>query len=153
MSVSDPLTIVNPLSVVVVNYNAGHLLLQCVEASLAQAAQVIVVDNCSTDLSMDMLASSMGTNPCLTLYLAESNNGFAAGCNVGIGLAIHPYILFMNPDCILGAGALERLSQVLRDDPHVGMVGGRLVNPDGSEQGGGAGPFQHRGDLLFAPSD
>jgi len=137
MPPSDPLTIVNPISVVVVNHNAGHLLLQCVEASLEQAAQVIVVDNCSTDASMEALTSSVGENPRLTTYLARSNDGFAAGCNLGIERALHPYILFMNPDCILGTGALERLSSVLLSDPSVGMVGGRLVNPDGTEQGGG----------------
>ena len=137
MSLFDPLAIVNPISVVVVNHNAGHLLLKCVEASLLQAAQVIIVDNCSTDGSMGALDSSMGANPRLKMHLAKSNGGFAAGCNLGIELALHPNILFMNPDCILNTGALDRLSSVLLSDPSVGMVGGRLVNPDGTEQGGG----------------
>ncbi len=137
MPLSVPQTIVNPISVVVVNHNAGHLLLKCVEASLAQAAQVIVVDNCSTDASMEKMAAAFGAHPCLTTYLADTNDGFAAGCNVGIGLAEYPQILFMNPDCILGVGALGRLSSVLLSDPSIGMVGGRLVNPDGTEQGGG----------------
>jgi hypothetical protein len=102
-----------------------------------QAAQVIVVDNCSTDTSMDDLLSAFGADSCLITHRAKSNDGFAAGCNLGIVLAGYPQILFMNPDCILGAGALERLSNVLRSDPSIGMVGGRLVNPDGTEQGGG----------------
>ncbi len=137
MTSSDHSAIVNPISVVVVNHNAGNLLLQCVEASLAQAAQVIVVDNCSTDASMEGLALAVGANPRLKTLISKSNNGFAAGCNLGIGLAKYPQILFMNPDCILGAGALERLSSVLLGNASVGMVGGRLVNPDGTEQGGG----------------
>lgn len=137
MSVTAPPIDVNSISVVIVNHNAGDLLRQCVEASLLQAAQVIVVDNCSNDSSMDWLISCLGSNPRLTTHLAETNNGFAAGCNLGVGLATQPHILFMNPDCILGPGALERLLRVLFGDAGVGMVGGRLVNPDGSEQGGG----------------
>lgn len=126
-----------PVSAVIVNYNAGHLLSDCVGAALAQAAQVIVVDNDSSDSSMDLLAKQFAGEPRLVALCKGANPGFAAGCNLGLGLATQPHVLFLNPDCILGAGSLQRMLEVLNHDPKVGMVGGLLTNLDGSEQGGG----------------
>lgn len=126
-----------PVSVVVVNYNAGILLLDCVAQALEQAQQVIVVDNDSTDLSMQWLAERFPDNPRLMTKLVGKNLGFAAGCNVGLQMANQDYLLFLNPDCVLGSGSVTRMLTTLRSDPTVGMVGGLLVNLDGTEQGGG----------------
>ena len=121
----------------IVNYNAGALLTDCVRAALAQAEQVIVVDNASSDSSMDMLAVQFAAEPRLVMLCTGQNLGFAAGCNLGLGLATQAHLLFLNPDCILGAGSLRRMVVVLDSDSDVGMVGGLLTNLDGSEQGGG----------------
>jgi len=126
-----------PVSVVIVNYNAGALLLDCVRTALSQAEQVIVIDNDSSDSSMNDLARQFAQEGRLVMHLAGKNLGFAAGCNIGIGLAGKASILFLNPDCILGPGSLKRLLEVLESDSSIGMVGGLLTNPDGSEQGGG----------------
>lgn len=126
-----------PVSVVIVNYNAGALLLDCVRTALSQAEQVIVIDNDSSDSSMNDLARQFAQEGRLVMHLAGKNLGFAAGCNIGIGLAGKASILFLNPDCILGPGSLKRLLEVLQSDSSIGMVGGLLTNPDGSEQGGG----------------
>ena len=125
------------VSVVTVNHNAGALLIECVRAALAQAEQVIVVDNASSDASMDLLATQFAVEPRLMMLCETKNHGFAAGCNLGMGLASQAHLLFLNPDCILGAGSLRRMVEVLDSDSSVGMVGGLLTNPDGSEQGGG----------------
>ena len=45
--------------------------------------------------------------------------------------------LFLNPDSVLTEGSLRRMMDVLESDPSIGMVGGLLCNPDGSEQPGG----------------
>ena len=126
-----------PVSAVIVNYNAGALLIDSVRAALAQAEQVIIVDNASIDTSMDLLATQFAAEPRLMMLCETKNHGFAAGCNVGVGLASQAHLLFLNPDCILGAGSLRRMVEVLDSDSGVGMVGGLLTNPDGSEQGGG----------------
>ena len=130
-------SVFQPVSVVIVNYNAGELLIECVSAALAQAAQVVVVDNGSSDSSMDLLARQFAEEPRLVTLCEGANPGFAAGCNLGLGLATQHHVLFLNPDCILGAGSLHRMVQVLDSGPDVGMVGGLLTNLDGSEQGGG----------------
>ena len=129
--------VLQPVSVVIVNYNAGPLLVECVQHALDQSAQVIVVDNASRDGSMDVLAKTFPGNERLVVHLERKNRGFAAGCNIGLGYATQANVLFLNPDCILGAGSLKRMVEVLEGDPGVGMVGGMLTNPDGSEQGGG----------------
>ncbi len=121
----------------IVNYNAGALLIDCVRAALAQAGQVIVVDNDSSDSSMDMLAGQFAAEPRLVMLCTGQNLGFAAGCNIGLGLATQAHLLFLNPDCILGVGSLRRMVVGLDSDSGVGMVGGLLTNLDGSEQGGG----------------
>jgi GT2 family glycosyltransferase len=134
----DPLNVsFESVSVIVVNHNAGTLLRDCVCSALEQAAQIIVVDNDSTDGSMELLAARFAGEQRLTTQFVGKNLGFAAGCNLGMDHAIHSHLLFLNPDCVLGQGALRRMVAALDSDPAVGMVGGLLVNLDGSEQGGG----------------
>lgn len=128
---------IQPISVVIVNYNAGELLFESVATALAQAEQVIVVDNDSSDTSMDMLAKKFPEERRLVLHYAGNNLGFAGGCNLGANIADQPNLLFLNPDCLLGEGSLQRMLDVLNSDSTIGMVGGLLTNLDGSEQGGG----------------
>lgn len=126
-----------PVSVIIVNHNAGNFLIDCVRSALGQAEQVIVVDNDSSDGSMDMLATNFVGETRLLTHSTGQNLGFAVGCNRGLDLADQPYLLFLNPDCVLGPGSLKRLVEVLVGDSTVGMAGGVLTNPDGSEQRGG----------------
>lgn len=125
----------NPvISAIIVNYNAGRLLRDCVDSLLASplSLEVIVVDNASSDNSLDSLAGL----PLVRIVKNSVNSGFAAGCNIGTRLAGAERLLFINPDCVVAADALSELMRALAEDG-VGMVGGFLVNPDGSEQAGG----------------
>lgn len=125
------------VTVIVVNYNAGRLLSECVGVALAQAAQVVVVDNASSDGSMALLADMFPQHPRLKAVFSDRNVGFAAGCNLGLAHAPAAHLLFLNPDCILGDGSLATLVSALDAHPDAGMVGGMLTNLDGTEQGGG----------------
>lgn len=125
-----------PVSVVIVNHNAGRLLTNCLEAALAQARQVIVVDNASRLGPFEAVASRFATHPRLRILRSRINTGFAAGCNRGAELANQPVLLFLNPDCILTPGSLAALLHGLRSDDRVGMVGGLLTDLGGKEQGG-----------------
>jgi len=126
-----------PVSVVIVNHNAGSLIIQCVQAALEQAQEVIVVDNASADSSSDNLRRCFSQNSRFSLILSDRNLGFSAGCNRGMVAATQPYILFLNPDCLLSAESLRIMVEALQSNSAIGMVGGYLINPDGSEQGGG----------------
>lgn len=128
------------VSVVIVNYNAGQFLTACIDSALAQVSQVsevLVVDNASTDLSLELCAVHFPEEPKLKIVRNTANLGFAAACNIGITRATGAYVLFLNPDCVLSAGSLQRMVQVLEINPDVGMVGGLLINEDGTEQAGG----------------
>lgn len=123
------------ISTIIVNYNAGEFLRSCVDSLLncPLKTEVIVVDNASTDYSLDALAGL----PNVQIIKNANNVGFATACNVGIRVASAPFLLFLNPDCFFKPDTLIRLLEAMRFDERVGMVGGLLVNPDGTEQAGG----------------
>lgn len=123
------------ISTIIVNYNAGEFLRSCVDSLLncPLETEVIVVDNASTDYSLDALAGL----PNVQIIKNATNVGFATACNVGIRVASAPFLLFLNPDCFFKPDTLIRLLEAMRFDERVGMGGGLLVNPDGTEQAGG----------------
>jgi len=125
-----------PVSVVIVNHNAGGLLADCLAAALGQARQVILVDNASEPGPFEAAVAPFAADSRLTIIRSAENAGFAAGCNRGAALAEEPMLLFLNPDCILGAGSLERLRHAVATTEQVGMAGGLLTDIDGNEQGG-----------------
>ncbi|WP_244868233.1 glycosyltransferase family 2 protein [Pseudomonas sp. Cab53] len=128
--------------VVIVNYNAGKLLVECVGSVLAAgAARVIVVDNDSRDDSLARLQSAHGSGRSLQIVKNTANLGFAVACNQGARLTTAPNVFFLNPDTVLAVDAIDRLLLALHSSPGIGMVGGFLCNPDGSEQPGGRRVF------------
>jgi GT2 family glycosyltransferase len=128
---------VNSCDVIVVNFNAGGFLAAAVESVLRSqsAAHIYIVDNASTDESLDLLPE--GHNDRLTIIRNTANLGFAAACNLGLKRATSENMLLLNPDCSVLEGAVERLISALRSADRVGMVGPLLLNADGSEQPGG----------------
>jgi GT2 family glycosyltransferase len=138
-----------PLSVIIVNHNAGPLLGECVRAVQGQAVrEVIVVDNASTDGSLALLRER--ADPAALVILETGRNlGFAAACNIGLRAATQPFLLFLNPDSVPASGSLARLLQVLEQHPAAGMVGGLLLNPDGTEQRGGRRDIPTPGQVLM----
>jgi GT2 family glycosyltransferase len=123
------------ISTIIVNYNAGPLLRGCVESLLAcpLAIEIIVVDNASHDGSLDALSAL----PQVRIIRNPANVGFAAACNIGVQASSAPFLLFLNPDCFFQPDPIAPLLAGLQSGDRVGMVGGLLVNEDGTEQGGG----------------
>jgi GT2 family glycosyltransferase len=102
------------VSIVVVNYNAGDLLRRCVESSLPQATELIVVDNASADGSLDKLLVEFAGVAKLQIIRNAKNLGFAAACNLGANVSKGDFVLFLNPDCIAAEGAVQRLAYALQ---------------------------------------
>ncbi len=125
------------LSVVVVNYNSGSLLVDCIRSALRCSDEVIIVDNASTDSSLEMLSQQLSVEPKLTVLRNDYNSGFSVGCNIGFKATSSPYVLFLNPDCVLGDKATVMMIECAESDTRIGMVGGFLTNRDGTEQAGG----------------
>lgn len=95
------------ISVVIPVFNPGPLLLECL-GSLAplESAEVIVVDNGSTDGLADKAADA---DPSLRVLRNEVNEGFATACNKGVLAARGRYVLLMNSDAAMLAGGLRAL--------------------------------------------
>ena len=125
------------VSIIIVNYNAGSSLTGCVAQVLTQAGEVIVVDNASSDSSMDDIESVFSGDSRLKIVRNNRNLGFATACNIGADRATGDLLLFINPDCYLHSHTVEKLASNLVNSPDVGITGGLLLYPDGTEQGGG----------------
>jgi GT2 family glycosyltransferase len=126
------------ISVVIVNFNAGPGLSDSVGGAIVDAHEVIVVDNASSDGSLELMESIfVGRNSKIRVVRNPNNQGFAKACNRGVGVASGEFIFFLNPDCELEQDAMACLLEAIQTDAKVGMVGGLLLNPDGSEQAGG----------------
>jgi N-acetylglucosaminyl-diphospho-decaprenol L-rhamnosyltransferase len=123
------------LHVVIVNWNSGRQLSECLGSFAAVAGdrvavtRITVVDNASTDGSCDGLAASLP----LTVIRNGENRGFAAACNQGAAGSEAAFLLFLNPDTRLMAGALERPARFLRADENMaaGIVGIQLLDSGG----------------------
>lgn len=125
------------VSLIIVNYNAGTCLQACVSSAINQVDDVIVVDNASSDDSLSRLEAAFPDDRKITIIRNQKNLGFAAGCNIGVAHSSGGSLLFLNPDCVLAPDAVTHLLRVLEDRRDVGMAGGLLINPDGTEQAGG----------------
>lgn len=126
------------VSVIIVSYNSGPLLLRCARSALAASVpvEVLVSDNGSADGSIGLLESELGTDARLRVIRNHRNLGFAAGSNRAIRQARGDYILLLNPDAFLEGDALALALVALRADASAGMAGGLILNTDGSEQAG-----------------
>lgn len=136
MSPAPPTPRLPRVSVVVVNYNAGPLLADCVRAVLASdtRVQLIVSDNGSTDGSVERVAALWADEPRLRILRNGANLGFAKANNLAFPLAEADYLLCLNPDCLVAPDTLSRMADVLDGRPEIGMAGCLVLDPDGSEQ-------------------
>jgi GT2 family glycosyltransferase len=125
------------VSVVIVNFNAGELLADCLRSVLPQAGQVVLVDNASEPAGFEPVVAAFAAHPRLHVIRSAANLGFAAGSNLGVAAATEPRILLLNPDCVVAPGAIARLCEALDGDPRAALAGGLLTDASGREQGGG----------------
>ena len=123
------------LSIVVVNWNARLLLLQCLRSVFGTLRdlekEVFVVDNGSRDGSV---AAVRETFPEVSLIENDGNLGFAGASNQALEQARGRYLLLLNPDTVLKEGAIERLIEFMDGHGEVALVGPQLLHPDGSRQ-------------------
>jgi GT2 family glycosyltransferase len=119
------------LSSITVTYNSGALIGACLRAlwpQLDPSDEVFVVDNASSDGSLDGLA---GAFPGVRLIQNSTNLGYAGGNNVALRRARGEYILLLNPDVVLDPRALSIALAYLDANPDVGVLGARILLPTG----------------------
>ncbi len=132
---SDPI-----YAAVLVNYNAGAELERALRSISDELAghpwEGVVVDNASTDGS----AAAVDAHAAHVRLIGNTTNaGFARGVNQGLAATKAPYVLIMNPDCRLMAGAFGTLRAALDAHAQCAIAGPRILNPDGSVQGSARG--------------
>jgi len=128
----------NPkVSIVIVNFNGGELLTECVRSALASTVpvEVLVSDNGSSDGSIYFLEHAI-QDKCLHIEKNEKNLGFSAVNNRIIPMTTGQYLLFLNPDCLIQPDTLKLLLDKIKSQPKVGMAGCLIRNLDGTEQAG-----------------
>lgn len=142
------------LSLVILNYKQKGLVKQCVKGILTSNprlnCEIIVVDNNSGDNCLPEIENffkqkdqanhqSLFKNNGefeieLVTIQASGNDGFAVGNNLGMLKAKGKYVAVLNPDIAVVPGALEKMYEFMENNPAVGILGPKLINPDGSVQ-------------------
>jgi len=124
------------VSVVVPMYNQTAMTLACLRSLAAlrteARVEVILVDDASTEDT-----SALARIPALRRLRQETNQGFIRSSNTGAALARGRHLLFLNNDAEIAPDALDALLRTARDWPDAGMVGAKLVYPDGRLQEAG----------------
>jgi len=124
------------ISVVIVTYNCRALVESCIDSLAAEVAdvgtdrvEIIVVDNGSNDGTIEALQSHpLG----IRLIESDSNTGFAAANNKALQVAKGRFFLLLNPDTVVRPGTLRGALDEISRRPEVGVLGVKLVLPDGS---------------------
>ncbi len=121
------------LSVVILNYNVRYFLELCVlsvqEALLNIDAEIIVVDNNSSDDSCEMMKSRF---PSVKLIVNATNSGFPKGNNIGVEQAKGDYICILNPDTVVAEDTFEKILAFAEKQTNLGIVGCKLIDGTGN---------------------
>ena len=122
------------LSVVIVNYNTRDLLRNCLlslRQSIGISLEIIVVDNASSDGSIDMLRAEF---PEAIALAQPQNTWYCGGNNIGISRASADFVLLLNPDTEVAPDALSLMLTFLRNNPRYAAVTAQMRYPDGDIQ-------------------
>lgn len=122
------------IDVVVVSYNTRELTLRCVDCLLASRnvkIDVVVVDNGSSDGTLEALAH---LSPRVHMIPLTNNVGFGGANNIGLRRGCAPYVALINSDAFVEPDTLFQLVEYMESHPRVGVVGPRILNEDGSVQ-------------------
>ncbi len=126
------------IQVIIVNFNAGETLTRCVQSVLAarEKVNITVVDNASADGSAEQIQSLFGQLENVEILCNDDNIGFTRAVNAAAGMGNEEFLLILNPDCELLAGALGHLQQALDHDPLAALSGPTVVDRTGVVQKG-----------------
>jgi GT2 family glycosyltransferase len=123
------------LSIIIINWNTQAMLRDCLNTVMAGldglTADVMVVDNVSSDGSADMVTAEF---PSVHLIRNAKNMGFAAANNQALRIATGRHVMLLNSDTLVHGDVLPRTVAYLDTHPHVGVMGPRILNSDGTTQ-------------------
>ena len=122
------------ISIVIVNYNVRHFVVECLESVRRSAIaglnlEVLLVDNASIDGSVEVIAEQY---PEVHLIANQENVGFSKANNQAIRQANGKYILLLNPDTVLQEDTLAICYQYMENHQQVGALGVRMIDGSGT---------------------
>jgi N-acetylglucosaminyl-diphospho-decaprenol L-rhamnosyltransferase len=121
------------LSIIIVNYDTRDLLRNCLRSVYSSQGdfprEVIVVDNCSADGSVEMVRQEFSQ---AKVIASEINGGYAYANNLGLREAQGRHVLLLNPDTVLPPTALQDMLVFMEEHPDAGVAGPKLLLADGS---------------------
>ncbi|MBK7801070.1 MAG: glycosyltransferase [Chloracidobacterium sp.] len=132
----------NELSIIIVNWNGAAFLPACLESIVENppscSFEIVVVDNASTDTSVEWMKSENAKNLLgdtnFRLIESDENLGFGRGNNLAITETDSETVFLLNPDTLIKAKSVDILLKTLVGEEGVGAVGPKLRNMDGSLQ-------------------
>ena len=123
------------LSIIIVNYNASHFINQTINSILKSNLnieyEIVIVDNNSYDDSVELIKAEY---PNLKIILNDKNLGFSKAVNIGVNSSFGDSILLLNPDTIVEPNSIQNLYNSLHRDTNIGVVGPKVIDPDGKFQ-------------------
>ena len=121
------------VSVIIVNYNAAPFLELCLNgvraASKKISTEIIIVDNASSDESCDMIRQKY---PGVKLICNTENTGFSKANNQAVKIARGAYVLFLNPDTLIGENSLLNVLKFAENQKDFGALGVRMIDGSGA---------------------
>jgi N-acetylglucosaminyl-diphospho-decaprenol L-rhamnosyltransferase len=118
------------VSAVVVTYNAAPWIERSLESIRDAVSELVVVDHGSTDGTLELVRERFPE----ARVIEQENRGFGGGNNAGMRAASGDYVLLLNPDAWFLGNGLAKLVEFAEGHPGAGVVGPRLLHPDGSLQ-------------------
>jgi len=124
------------IETIIVNYNAGETLQDCVQVLLdsAQKTSITIVDNASNDHSAQALREHYAEHADVKFIFNSSNLGFGPAVNLAASQSQAEFVLILNPDCILETDTIGKLNNALENDSKAGLAGPAVRDDNGQIQ-------------------
>ena len=139
------------VSVIITNLNGEKVLRKCLDSLLAQTYQlieIVVVDNASTDSSVDLIESEY---PAVRVLKSQINLGYSGGNNLGASQSSGRYLLFLDNDTAVESAFLEELVIGIESDARIGVVQSKILSMGDPPMVDSIGAFFTRTGILFHP--
>ena len=146
------------LSVIISNYNHAHYITEALEAILTQSCrplEVIIIDDGSTDDSVEVIQGIALRDPIVHLYLNEQNQGIWYSANRGLSLAIGEYVYFAAADDRICPGFFEKSMGLLTQYPQAGLCSAllQLMGGHGEDKGWIKSPVISQTPCFLTPNE
>ncbi len=123
------------ISVVIVTYNAERYIISCLRSILGSRnvviVRVVVVDNASSDDTLDIVERHFGSDPRVQVVRLRRNVGFPLACNIGAAHVDTEFVVFMNPDVMVSPYCFANLASYMSCDETIAVAQPKILHPGG----------------------